>query len=131
MLLICIYRSFVGVPGPTESPLQCRIVRTKAGALRSYDNYSLFTEGPLGTFLLAARTRKKSKNPPYVISLNANDLFRQSPAYCGKIRSNFLGTEFTVLDTEANPVSGSLPQGKPNTVYYNIGILTDMGQSIL
>ena len=101
----------MGTPGPRDAPLQCRIVRSRAGGLRSYDSYELFVDGPSGSFLLAARKRKKSKSPNYLISLNVRDMVRQSAAYCGKLRGNFLGTEFTVLDTEANPVNCSPPQG--------------------
>ena len=98
-------------PGPRDAPLQCRIVRTRTGALRSYDNFAVYVDGPTGSFLLAARKRKKSKNPNYLISLDARDMVRQSPAYCGKLRGNFIGTEFTALDTAANPNGGSPPQG--------------------
>lgn len=102
----------MGVPGPVEAPLQCRIVRTHVGILSTYVTYSLYVEGPAGTFLMAARKRRKSKSSHYLISLDAHDMVRQSASYCGKLRGNFLGTEFTMLDTEANPSSTSAPQGE-------------------
>lgn len=93
----------MGVPGPQDAPLRCRIVRTRSGTLRSYDSFAVYTDGPTSSFLLAARKRKKSKNPHYIISLDALNMVRQSPAYCGKLRGNFIGTEFTALDTASNP----------------------------
>ncbi len=56
-----------------------------------------------GHFLLAARKRKKSKCSNYLISLEQGDMARSSPAFCGKVRGNFLGTEFTAYDAGAGP----------------------------
>lgn len=56
-----------------------------------------------GHFLLAARKRKKSKCSNYLISLEQEDMARGSPAFCGKVRGNFLGTEFTAYDAGAGP----------------------------
>lgn len=49
-------------------------------------------------FLLAARKRKKSTSSAYVISSSkdADDLTRKSSSYIGKLRSNFVGTEFSI-----------------------------------
>ena len=49
-------------------------------------------------FLLSARKRKKSKSSNYIISLDEDDLARQSGNFFGKLRSNFVGTEFTIFD---------------------------------
>ncbi len=35
--------------------------------------------------------------------MNPNDLNTNSPGYLGKVRSNFLGTEFRIYDTGENP----------------------------
>ena len=105
----------MSVPGPLDSPVQCRIIRSRASALRSYDNFSLYVDGPTCAFLLAARKRKKSKTPNYLVSLDARDMVRQSPAYCMKLRGNFLGTEFTALDTAANPAQRPPARGACKT----------------
>eukprot|EP00878_Enallax_costatus_P046302 GHUV01056118.1.p1 GENE.GHUV01056118.1~~GHUV01056118.1.p1 ORF type:complete len:165 (-),score=61.74 GHUV01056118.1:274-768(-) len=49
-------------------------------------------------FLLAARKRKKSTSSAYVISRSKHpdDLTRKSSSYIGKLRSNFVGTEFSI-----------------------------------
>lgn len=49
-------------------------------------------------FLLSARKRKKSKTSNYLISLDKGDMSRTSPNYVGKVRSNFVGTEFVMYD---------------------------------
>jgi len=73
----------------------------------SFPEYFLYLDGP-GTkpgsptadakFLLSARKRKKSKSSNYIISLDEDDLARQSGNFFGKLRSNFVGTEFTIFD---------------------------------
>lgn len=35
------------------------------------------------------------------------DLARHSTAFCGKVRSNFLGTEFTCYDSGVSPAKAS------------------------
>ena len=45
------------------------------------------------------------------MSLDPRGLVRSAPGYCGKLRSNFLGTEFTAFDTDGSkpvyPVRGA------------------------
>lgn len=49
-------------------------------------------------FLLAGRKRKRSKTSNYLISTDPTDLSRDGDAYIGKLRSNLLGTQFTIYD---------------------------------
>lgn len=49
-------------------------------------------------FLLAGRKRKKSATSNYLISTDPTDLSRGAESYVGKLRSNLLGTHFTVFD---------------------------------
>ena len=72
--------------------------------------YTLFMEGS-NQVLLAARRRKKSKSSNYVITLDAHSLARRSPTFCGKVRSNFVGTGFTIYDTGAKPGSRASESG--------------------
>lgn len=48
------------------------------------------------TFLLAARKRKKAASSHYVISSSPQDLSRGSSSYFGKLKANFVGTEFSI-----------------------------------
>ena len=54
-------------------------------------------------FLLAARKRKKQTTSNYIISLDYEDLGRDSEKFFGKLRSNFVGTDFTVFDDGEKP----------------------------
>uniref|UniRef100_A0A8B9TKN8 Tubby-like protein n=1 Tax=Anas platyrhynchos TaxID=8839 RepID=A0A8B9TKN8_ANAPL len=54
-------------------------------------------------FLLAGRKRKKSKTSNYLISIDPTDLSRGGENFIGKLRSNLMGTKFTVFDNGANP----------------------------
>ncbi|KAK6120098.1 hypothetical protein DH2020_046134 [Rehmannia glutinosa] len=53
-----------------------------------------------GKFLLAARRCRRPTYTDYVISLNADDVSKGSSSYIGKLRSNFLGTKFTIYDAQ-------------------------------
>eukprot|EP01025_Chloroclados_australasicus_P004926 TRINITY_DN11354_c0_g1_i1.p1 TRINITY_DN11354_c0_g1~~TRINITY_DN11354_c0_g1_i1.p1 ORF type:complete len:508 (+),score=56.59 TRINITY_DN11354_c0_g1_i1:220-1743(+) len=94
-------RSFLMAPAPKGTMVQCYIVRE-----RSYNGglprYVLYLEDG-GRFLLAARKRRASKTANYLISLDEQDMDRQSGTFFGKVRANFVGTEFTVYDRGFNP----------------------------
>ncbi|KAL8515542.1 hypothetical protein ACS0TY_014286 [Phlomoides rotata] len=86
-------------PGPRESLLQCFIKRN-----RSNHTYYLFVSlsqalADDGKFLLAARKCRKPTYTDYTISLHADDTSKGNDTFVGKLRSNFLGTKFTVYDT--------------------------------
>ena len=49
-------------------------------------------------FLLAGRKRKKSATSNYLMSTDPTDLSRGGDAFVGKLRSNMLGTQFTIFD---------------------------------
>nr|KAF6412127.1 TUB like protein 2 [Rousettus aegyptiacus] len=54
-------------------------------------------------FLLAGRKRRRSKTSNYLISLDPTDLSRDGDNFVGKVRSNVLGTKFTIFDNGVNP----------------------------
>ena len=54
-------------------------------------------------FLLAGKKRAKNRTSNYLISMDKNDLSRNSGSYLGKLRSNFIGTEFVIYDKGVNP----------------------------
>lgn len=86
--------------GSREAAVQCRIVRDKSSKL--YPKYQLLLES--GTsFLMSARKRKKSKSSNYILSFDEEDTARFSANFAGKVRANFLGTEFTVYDKGQKP----------------------------
>lgn len=57
---------------------------------------------------MAARKRKKSRTSNYLISTDPTDLSRGGEAYVGKLRSNLIGTQFTVYDNGTSPYKSSV-----------------------
>ncbi|XP_034019399.1 tubby-related protein 3 isoform X2 [Thalassophryne amazonica] len=97
---------FVLRPAPQAVTVKCRITRDKKGMDRGlYPTYFMHMEREDGkrVFLLAGRKRKKSKTSNYLISVDATDLSREGESFIGKLRSNLMGTKFTVYDNGTNP----------------------------
>ena len=102
---------------PTYAPRIARAIRRNSSAQFSPTPYNSLTPYMPSTpprryeiylkegdqFLLAARKRKKNKSSNYLISLDKDDLARQSGNFFGKLRSNFVGTEFQLYDKGINP----------------------------
>jgi len=82
--------------------IQCYIQRRKTGMARLYPTYEVYLKDG-EQFLLAARRRKKQKQSNYKVSLDRDDLSRHSSNYFGKLKSNFMGTEFQMYDEGINP----------------------------
>lgn len=55
---------------------------------------------------LTTCTPRQSKTSNYLISLDEEDTSRNSGNYFGKLRSNFVGTEFTIYDKGSKPGRG-------------------------
>ncbi|XP_019749223.1 tubby-related protein 3 isoform X1 [Hippocampus comes] len=97
---------FVLLPAPRGATVKCRITRDKKGMDRGlYPTYYMHMEKEDGkkVFLLAGRKRKKSKTSNYLISVDPTDLSREGESFIGKLRSNLMGTKFTVYNNGANP----------------------------
>ncbi|NXA52130.1 TULP3 protein, partial [Nothocercus julius] len=94
-------------PAPRGITIKCRITRDKKGMDRGFfPTYYMHLERDDNrkTFLLAGRKRKKSKTSNYLISVDPTDLSREGESFIGKLRSNLMGTKFTVYDHGVNPV---------------------------
>ncbi|CAH0664126.1 unnamed protein product [Spodoptera exigua] len=92
---------FVVTPAKHGTLYKCRIARDRKGMDRGlYPTYFLHLEKDYGkkVFLLAARKRKKSATSNYLISTDPTELTRTADSFAGKLRSNLLGTAFTVYD---------------------------------
>ncbi|XP_063538117.1 protein king tubby [Cydia strobilella] len=93
--------TFVVTPARHGTLYKCRIARDRKGMDRGlYPTYFLHLEKDYGkkVFLLAARKRKKSATSNYLISTDPTELTRTADSFAGKLRSNLLGTAFTVYD---------------------------------
>ncbi|KAF7804810.1 tubby-like F-box protein 3 [Senna tora] len=129
-------------PGPRDSLLQCYIKRN-----RSNQTYYLFlglnqaASTDDGKFLLAARKCRRPTHTDYIISLNSDDVSRGSSTYIGKLRSNFLGTKFTVYVTKSRStrlvslkqVSPRVPAGNYPIAHvsYDLNVLGSRGPRIM
>ncbi|XP_054812147.1 tubby-like F-box protein 7 [Prosopis cineraria] len=96
-------------PGPCDSPHQCIIKRNKKTST-FYLYLALippsFTD--TGKFLLAAKRYRRGSGIEYILSLDADDISQGSNAYVGKLSSDFLGTNFTIYDSQP-PHCGARP----------------------
>ncbi|XP_062838094.1 tubby-related protein 3 isoform X1 [Anolis carolinensis] len=98
---------FVLRPAPCGVTVKCRITRDKKGMDRGlFPTYymHLEREDDRKVFLLAGRKRKKSKTSNYLISIDPTDLSREGGSFIGKLRSNLMGTKFTVYDHGVSPI---------------------------
>ncbi|XP_061688316.1 tubby-related protein 1-like [Syngnathoides biaculeatus] len=95
---------FVMEPAPQGATVKCRVTRDQRGMDKSmYPLYYLHLDNDKKTFVLAGRKRKKSATSNYLISIDATDLSRGGDNFVGKLRSNLMGTKFTVFDNALNP----------------------------
>ncbi|XP_062859852.1 tubby protein homolog [Trichomycterus rosablanca] len=93
-------------PAQRDVTIKCRITRDRRGIEKGiYPTYYLHMEKEDGkkVFLMAGRKRKKCTTSNYLISIDPTDLSRDTNSYIGKLRSNVLGTKFTVYDNGENP----------------------------
>lgn len=94
--------------GPREAPIQCFIKRERATATyRLYLGLTPALAGDMSKLLLAARKIRRATSTEFSISLSADDFSRTSNNYIGKLKSNFLGTKFTIYDSQppSDPVA--------------------------
>jgi len=90
------------IPKSQQQPVQCYIKRVRTGLQKLWPYYVLYSQDP-DKFLLSGRRRKKNKQSTYLISTDEKDLSRKSDNYTGKVKSNFVGTMFTMYDSGGNP----------------------------
>ncbi|KAG6495236.1 tubby-like F-box protein 8 [Zingiber officinale] len=88
-------------PGARDGMIQCFIKRDKSRS--TYHLYLCLSPAVLvenGKFLLSAKKNRKTTCTEYTISIDAGNISRSSSAYIGKLRSNFVGTNFRIYDTQ-------------------------------
>jgi tubby-related protein 1 len=96
-------KHFLLKPVPkTVGMVQCYIKRSKKNS-RLFPEYRIYLE--VGNrFLMTSKKRKKNTSN-YLISIKRNDHNKGSDNIIGKLRSNFLGTEYQIFDDGKNPKS--------------------------
>eukprot|EP00053_Salpingoeca_punica_P014935 m.136362 g.136362 ORF g.136362 m.136362 type:complete len:422 (+) comp16583_c0_seq1:72-1337(+) len=111
--------NFVRQPAPVGMKVLCCIHRDKSSGM--FPTYTLKLERTRDgvhekIFLLAGRKRKMSKTSNYIISTSEEDLSREGDNFMGKLRANFVGTQFTLFDDGVNPGKRDAPEAVGKTV---------------
>jgi len=97
-------KPFLLNPSPKHAGMiECRIIRERTGLNKLFPKYTL--ESDAGTFLLSAKKQTQNKTSNYAISMSKSDgdVRKDGDQFLGKLRSNFLGLEFTAYGTGLNP----------------------------
>lgn len=85
--------------------IQCTINRHKSGFNRLWPKYTMhLSDG--NAFVLSAKKRAANKTSNYLISTDPDNMNKNSQSYLGKLRSNFLGTEFYIYNEGSKAKKG-------------------------
>jgi len=110
------FRGFIMNPVPKGTLIECFIIRKKEGLMNKYPRYELRLDDGMkknNAFLLLGKRQMGNKSSNYWISMDRMLLNQDSTSYLGKVRGNFVGTEFTIYDNGVNPSKKSIsgPRG--------------------
>lgn len=98
--------AFMMNPVPKGTIVECFIMRKKEGLLNKFPKYELRLDDSMkrnNMFLMAGKRNLVSKSSNYWISSDRMHMDTNSSSYLGKVRSNFIGTEFVIYDNGVNP----------------------------
>ena len=96
-------KRFVMDPCPKSAGMvQCFVKRNSGMKAKMLPEYRVYLKDG-NTFLMTSKKRAKKQSSNYLISLGRNDHDKNSTNMIGKLRSNFLGTEFQIYDNGRNP----------------------------
>ena len=102
-----VMRSLLLKPCPKgEGMVQCCIRRNKGIKNALFPEYRMYLKSnnsKTETFLMTSKKRSGNKTSNYLISMSRNDHDKNSDSILGKLRSNFLGTEYMIYDHGKNP----------------------------
>lgn len=104
-------RSFLMSPAPKGAMFECRIIRDKSGLAKFFPKYTFETDQ--GRFLLASKKQTSNKTSNYYVSMSPGEVSsKKDEDHLGKLRSNFLGSEFTAYSMGLNPnkIDKNMPQ---------------------
>lgn len=89
-------------PCPKHAGLiKCYIRRSK-GKSKLFPEYRVYLQDG-DKFLMTSKKRAKKQSSNYLVSVERNDHDKESSNIIGKLRANFLGTEFQIYDNGKNP----------------------------
>ncbi len=114
--------------------VRCYMRRHK-GKSKLFPEYRAYLEeGDI--FLMTSKKRAKKQSSNYLISIGRNDYNKHSSNIVGKLRANFLGTEFQIYDGGKNPKSidpffdekiNQDPRSELGAIIYTSNILGNRG----
>lgn len=115
-------KEFVLKPVPQGVWLECHIKRISTGITKFSRKFSMFTDS--GVFLCSSKKRPwvKNKTSNYAVSVDSEDIQSKGDAFVGKIRSNFLGSEFMAYGEGPNPKNlkdGENPRSEVAAIQYS------------
>jgi len=115
---------------PRIGQVRTTISRVKSGLSMLWPKYTLNLSDS-NKFLLAGKKKSGSATSKYVISSNSNQMEKNSGGYLGKVRSNFLGTEFAIFDNGKGPKKAEQQKNNLRTqqgvVQYETNVLGSKG----
>ena len=114
---------------PRIGQVQCTIMRHKSGMNRFWPKYTLSLSAT-NQFLLTGKKRAGNTTSNYMISMDQEKLGKKETGYLGKVRSNFLGTEFSIYDNGQNPDKAKTPEGvrcQHGVIQYETNVLGSKG----
>lgn len=82
--------------------VQCTIERSKSGFDRIFPKYTLSLSNG-NRYMLTGKKRGMNSTSNYMITIDQAKFAKDNNGYLGKVRSNFLGTEFYIFDSKENP----------------------------
>lgn len=114
---------------PNVGQILCTIVRHKSGFNRLWPKYTLHLSDS-NKFLLNGKKRSGNTTSNYMITLDQEKMKKGTNGYLGKVRSNFLGTEFYLYDDKENPKKAKDAESvrrEHGTVEYETNVLGSKG----
>ena len=87
---------------PNIGQIMCTIVRHKSGFNKLWPKYTLHLSDS-NKFLLTGKKRSGNATSNYMITIDQEKMKKGTKGYLGKVRSNFLGTQFYLYDGGENP----------------------------
>lgn len=89
--------------------VQCTITRSKSGFDRLFPKYTLNLSNG-NKYMLTGKKRSFQTTSNYMITIDSQKFEKDNNSYLGKVRSNFLGTEFEIFDSRENPKKVNSPE---------------------
>lgn len=99
-------RKFLANPVPRGAVVECFIIRHKEGFMNKYPAYECRFDDRMqknNAFMMSGKRQPGNKSSNYWISTDKMKMDHNSPTYLGKVRSNFVGTEFVIYDDGVSP----------------------------